>query len=862
MMTLRPKSETPGSIEHPTVKKSADLYVTVILVIVFLGTAAAFKIYSSIEITSQLRQLNFQQIIAWEGITQRLEFLMGARENRVESDVLTRQLQSDLGEIIDEADERGRKIDAILHDAEKSWFPFGPDRGFLKEALALDIAPELQQRALEVRDAPMPILRTNFDYWPISTTIGIQSKRFIAPLYERETLFSEYRAKQLRNLYAQSFIVIAVVTASIVLIWLAFLRPSVRRLSEAQFEMQFVLDNAPGMICSYDAQGYFQSANSAYLELMGASSLSDVKGRHISSVVPSDIWSQIDRHVERASRGELQRFELKSEFNGSEKVLLATHLPNVGTDGHVKGIVALILDITERFRAAQALRLSEENLRITLDAIGDAVISTDNTGTVTRMNPKAVQLTGWAEADAVWHGINEVCQFLDPLTETPVSDLLRDIGQADPTTQSQFLMNSKSGAQYHVAASASPIKTSENETVGAVLVIRDITEEFRLNQQLIQDEKLKSIGQLAGGIAHDFNNILAGLQGAVDVIAETERQGEALNPDLIEQTTRLIRRGAGLTDQLTLFARVKNPNFQSINVRVLIEDSLDIVRNTSDRRITFDFIDTSHNVTIYGSESTLQTAILNMLLNAVDAITDTGHIRVSLKNKIDKDPANPDAEKTWLRLEISDDGEGIDEANLSRIFDPFFTTKEVGSGTGLGLAVAYGTIEALGGEIRVASQPGKGTTFMILVPCEDDGEPAPAGRPKSSAAYQSLEQSKTVLFADDEDLFRETTRMSLERLNYRVIAAENGSEALSLFWKHKDEIDIILLDMNMPKKNGFEVLEAIGDLAANYRVFISTGYSGGDQGLGRDLKLHYEILEKPYEIGRLANALQGNDPPS
>ena len=668
----------------------ADIYMVIIFLMVFLGIGAIFQIYSSIESLNQLKQLNFNQIIVWQEISKRIEFFIGTRENRVESDVLIRRVQSDMAELIEKSEEYEREFNAILDEMATGMELFALSDASRSELKALSVEPEMLLRANEVRDAPVALVRTNFDYWPTTTTNGVQSQRFTRPLHDRELLMTTLREDELKVLYLQSIIVVGLMILGILLIWLGFLRPTVRKLSDTRADMQFILDNAPGFICSYSPEGDLHSANRAYLEMVGVPSLEGLKGRHISEFVDAETWQKLKGQLTRAAAGEPARLDLEVEDDKSERVLLASYRPKLAPDGSVSAVVAMIMDISDRHKAERALRLSEENLRITLHSIDDAVIATDNDGKIVRMNPRACNLTGWEESAAIDRDLREVLRIVHSSTREVLADPFKQILAREQIIDRgrKMVLLSKAGQEYIISESGAPICNLEGETIGAVIVFRDMTEEYLLNERLMQSEKLKSIGQLAGGIAHDFNNLLAGIQGGVNLLVHFQPNPKSEETmDLSEKVERMIQRGAGLTEQLTQFAKLKEISYQLVNLAPLLIDSIEMVKNTSDRRITFEFDDQSHNSTVYGSDSTLHTIFLNIILNSVDAISEEGTIGVVLENEW-SDPAGLDDEsgetgdhpREMIVIRFSDTGCGIAPENLPRIFDPFLHDQGVREG--------------------------------------------------------------------------------------------------------------------------------------------------------------------------------------
>ncbi len=840
---------------------TADIYMAIIFIMVLMGALAAIRMYDSIESMNKLTHLNYQQILTWQKIGQRIKFLIGTRENRVESDVLIRKIQQDLKVLLQHSEELNQSVKQVSNESKGifGFFSFIKlNQAYLQNVTA---DPELKSRAIEVRDAPLSVVRSNFDYWPVLITNAIVSDRYIIPLYKHSELLAEMREQQLKTLYWENSGIITVSLLGIFLIWFGFLRPTFRKLSDARADTAFILDNAPGFICSYSPQGIFTSANQSYLNLVGAESVEVLKNKHMSEFVGPENWQKIKNHVARASSGEKIEFDVELTLRGKKRALLVSYRPKLASDGSVISIVAMIMDISERYKAQQALRLSEENLRITLNSIADAVISTDITGKIVNMNPQACRLTGWQYTEAINKQFYDVFHIVDYQTKVVLTPSLLKKQDWQKIQSKELLLIAKNKQQFRIAQSISSIKNAQGKTLGMVIVFRDMTEEYVLNQKLAQSEKLQSIGKLAGGIAHDFNNILAGIQGTLDVLFQN-KDLKCINDENKTQgyIDRLIQRGSGLTEKLTAFARIKEETFKAVNINALMADILAMVQNTTDKRIKFHYQNNAQNSWVFGSESTLQSALLNILLNAIDAIENSGAIQVSIQNTVKNTQlkgivlGETRANISYLHISVKDTGSGMDKKTIKQIFDPFFTTKSSGKGVGLGLSATYGTIQDHQGLIALESTKNKGTTFKILLPIFK-GEPLLDDKKASSKSLIARDEEKTILFADDESTIRKAVKEYFQNFNYTVVLANNGQQCVDIFSHNHNKIDAVVLDINMPIKNGMDVIKDILKIDKNVKIFVSTGYPGEESELVKLQDKVIKVLEKPYRLSQLIQEL-------
>lgn len=346
-------------------------------------------------------------------------------------------------------------------------------------------------------------------------------------------------------------------------------------------------------------------------------------------------------------------------------------------------------------------------------------------------------------------------------------------------------------------------------------------EKTRLLEQLNQVHKLDAIGQLAGGIAHDFNNMLGGILGAGQVLPRylsDEPKAKQIHSIIMQSATR----AADLTSKLLTFSRTSIKTATLVNIHTIIQETITLLQNTTDRRIQIDTDLNANQSSIVGDPSQLQSAILNLGINASQAMPDGGTLRFSTRLiDIDDDICNASPfdllPGQCLEIEVTDTGCGISVENMHKIFEPFFTTKEQGKGTGLGLAAVYGTIIQHGGSITVHSELGIGTSFQILLPLNT------SARSTQPVSQEVIKGRGTILFVDDEEVIRITAKAILEDLGYSVLLAENGEEALSVFKENKKAVDLVILDMIMPVMNGKDCFFTLRKLHPDVRVILSSG---------------------------------------
>ncbi|MEI6890956.1 MAG: response regulator [Pontiella sp.] len=525
-------------------------------------------------------------------------------------------------------------------------------------------------------------------------------------------------------------------------------------------------------------------------------------------------------------------------------------------------IIFLYISMRRRRRAEAELRIQgmmlrerEEKLRVTLDSIAEAVITTDVDGGVQHLNPVAEALTGWRNADAVQRPIGEVFNAFDADSREPLVNPVEELVAKDgPIIRGNHtLLISRNADEYQIVGSGALIRDDHGLMIGVVLVFRDITEKLVLQDRLRQSQKMDAIGQLAGGIAHDFNNMLGGIVAATEM-AQIELREEKDPTDLLDMVLASADRAASLTTKLLAFARKQPIESSPVEIHQPLQEALTLFAHTADKRIRIHGDLSGAEQYVTGDFSLLQSVFLNLFINASHAMPAGGDLYISAKPvELDRSYCEQSTfdlhPGPFIEVEVRDTGAGIPEILLSRIFEPFFTTKDIGKGTGLGLAAVLGTIQQHGGTITVHSELEIGTRFCIILPLTEQ-------HPEQSDDLPSEQVcgTGTILVVDDEKIMRETCQMILEDFGYEVLLADNGIQGLEWVEKEAGRIDLILLDMVMPEMNGRDCFKAIRAIRPDMRIIMSSGVSRLEE-LG-DLKEQglCGVLHKPYrrlELGKM-----------
>ena len=341
---------------------------------------------------------------------------------------------------------------------------------------------------------------------------------------------------------------------------------------------------------------------------------------------------------------------------------------------------------------------------------------------------------------------------------------------------------------------------------------------------MLQAQKIQSIGTLAGGIAHDFNNILA----IILIYASLLEQRALSREKILEGSraiTRAVDRGKELVRQILTFARKTEVDFKPINVVELIYELLSMLRQTFPKVITFIENIDKDNPFIFGDRAQVHQVILNLFVNARDAMPNGGSITIAVEKQTKDIVQNifSDAEQdSYVCISVTDTGEGMDAPTLQRIFDPFFTTKEIGKGTGLGLAVVYGVMQSHRGFVDVESTPGHGTTFRLFFPI-------PIANERTMDVSKAVESfqvggTETILFVEDEELLLESVGQILESKGYTVYTAQDGNEAVKIYAQREKEIDLVLTDFGLPGITGKEEFKKLKEINPDVKVILASGF--------------------------------------
>jgi len=668
------------------------------------------------------------------------------------------------------------------------------------------------------------------------------------------------------------------------------------RAKEAQ--VRLITDTAPVMLAQYGNDERYRFVNRAYAERFGLTP-DQIVGKSMVEILGEHAYDASRPYIERVRKGESVEYEIDVlyERTGGRFVRVA-YEPEKDMQGNVIGWVAAITDMTERKRTEEARQQSEALKGAILDSALDCIITIDHDGKIIEFNPAAEKTFGYPRSQALGKPLADLIipprlrerhhrGFAAYLTSGEGSVLgqrvempaLRADGTEFPAelsinaiqlggdriftaylrdiTERKRAEVSLQHAKDELAKANEELekrvqeRTIELESANAALM-REIDEGKKLEAQLRQAQKMESIGTLAGGIAHDFNNILNIIKGYASVLRRRDSEDSELveSLEIIDKTTE---RGASIVQQLLAIARRNESNFEPVKLNESLEQLKSLLGGIFPKTIDIVLhLDTALPM-VKADVNQIEQVLLNICLNARDAMSEGGKLLLTsgiISGGALRDRFQQVKEEQYACISVSDTGEGMSEAVKSRIFEPFFTTKEQSQGTGLGLSVAYGIVANHDGFIEVVSRPNHGTTFLIYLPLLKAGAAA-RDRTQSASAKKfqtSSGQGHTILFVEDEAQQLNLMRRLLESEGYRVLVAADGLEALETFLAQKDEISLVVLDLGLPKLNGWQAFQKMKQTDPELQPVLATGYISPEIEAALANGELSGIIMKPYRL--------------
>ncbi|MBZ5526279.1 MAG: PAS domain S-box protein [Acidobacteriia bacterium] len=627
-------------------------------------------------------------------------------------------------------------------------------------------------------------------------------------------------------------------------------------LREAEEKYREIFDNAVVGIFQTTPEGRYLSANQALARMYGFDSPAELM------TAWTDIANQV--YVEPARRKELQRllheegiarnFQIQfKRKDGSHGWILENSRVVRDAAGKVICYEGTQQDITERKRVEAALLASESQHRELIENAVYGIFVSELAGRFVDVNPALVAMLGYSS--------KEELLALDPGTDVyrRVEDRQRIIAQIKETKVLQGVeveWKRRDGTSIAVRLSGRVVEDEKGEAQRAEVIVENVTEARKLEQQLRQAQKMEAIGRLAGGVAHDFNNLLAVMIGHCELITAQMSAEDPLRRQ-IEVISKAGNRAAELTHQLLAFSRQQVLQPRILNLNDVIEDTQKMLPRLLGAHIELSALLDSSLGQIKADPGQIEMVLLNLAVNARDAMPQGGRLTIATSN-VDF-AAHPPPPCTGMKpgpyvlLEVLDTGSGMDAATQSRIFEPFYTTKDVGKGTGLGLATVEGIVSQSGGFIAVESELSRGTAFHIYLPRIDDTRKA---KTPAAASPRTPRGSETILLVEDSEPLRLLTREFLVRQGYTVLDVGSAPAAIQIAAEHRGAIPLLITDVVMPQMNGPALAHILTRARQEMKVLYVSGYGSESTGSVERLKTSQAFLQKPYAMSALAGKIR------
>ncbi len=624
------------------------------------------------------------------------------------------------------------------------------------------------------------------------------------------------------------------------------------RLSEARFRE--MAENIGDIFYSYDPKSNtLLYANRAFERIWGLplESVYCNPANYLDAVHPDDLPA-----AKEAFNKQLAGQETEVEFrilrpDGSACWVRELAVPIIDASGGVERIVGTIRDIDKR-------KLAEERVReqaALLDKAQDAIVVRDLDHRVLFWNKSAERLYGWTVEEALGACIGDMLYRDKTAFLEATAAALRQgewIGEIEQVT--------RDGRTLIIEGRWSLVHDDRGRPKSILAINTDVTESRRIKQQYLRAQRMESIGTLAGGIAHDLNNLLTPILLSVDLLKQREQ--DPARTRILSAIESSARRGADLIGQVLSFARGVESRQLKVDPGQLLEDIARIAHETFPKSIRVECVPAPRLWRVRGDPTQLNQVLLNLCVNARDAMPRGGQLKLAAENAVLDEPYTAmhpgSCPGPHVRILVEDSGFGMSAAVLDRIFEPFFTTKEPGKGTGLGLSTTLAIIKSHKGFLQVHSEPGKGTIFGVFLPAETDDDSAEANATADAGASAPAPPQgggELILLVDDEAVVRDLTGETLRANGFRVLTAMDGAEAVALYARHQQEVDVVLTDMMMPVMDGPATIQALLRINPRARIIAASGLNQGGLAANACALGATHFIPKPYTADTLLGVL-------
>ena len=588
-------------------------------------------------------------------------------------------------------------------------------------------------------------------------------------------------------------------------------------LRESEERYRIFVETMTDAVFTLDTNGKFTYLNLECEKLTGYHT-HDLIGRPFTEILePEYIESTVDRFKRGLSGETIPIYEVELRHKEGQKLPVELKVtPLLGADGMTRGRIGVARDLRARKQAEKALREGERKFRSLFDFSPQAIALTDVvSGQLVDVNDMFCELTKYTKEEILGHTTTEM-GFYSEEDRNRFATELRASGEVHGL---EMDFKIKDGSILNSLMFSRIVQIAGKPSI--VTIFLNVTEQKRLEAQFEQAQKMEAVGTLAGGIAHDFNNLLMGIQGNASLILLDKDSG---HPDYekLKNIEQYVQNGADLTKQLLGFAKRGKYEAKPTDLNNLIKKNIGLFGRTK-KEISIHPKYQEDIWTVEVDKGQIEQILMNLYVNAWQAMPGGGDLYIETENvTLDESYIKPYnvIPGNYVKISVTDTGVGMDEKTRQRIFEPFFTSKEMGRGTGLGLASAYGIIKNHGGIINVYSEKGKGASFSIYLPASEKEVVK-----EKESSEELLKGTETVLLVDDEDMIIDVGKKLLETLGYNVLIARGGREAIEIYNKNKGSVDMVILDMIMPHMSGGETYDHLKQTNPHIKVLLSSGYT-------------------------------------
>ncbi len=626
---------------------------------------------------------------------------------------------------------------------------------------------------------------------------------------------------------------------------------------QSKFLYDDLFYHMPMMVHVTDGDGILLSCNKNTIDTLGFAE-EELIGKHCLDLVTSESRDKLQREIlpRFFETGFFSNVEIKFLRKSGQTVdVLMSAIGYKNADGRIERAVAVFADMTEHSRTQAALRQSEQRFRNSFEAAAHGMMILTVDGRIAAVNGAMTEMLGKSEFDLLSSSFMDIVSGDDlPKVQDLVSRIRAGSGDG---VNAEIAYSGADDKILNALTSISAVRDSYGKVDQFIVQAVDITGRQRAEEHLRQAQKMEAVGQLTGGIAHDFNNLLTVVIGNLQLV-ESALKGNDKAQKRAKEAIDAATKGSELTKQLLAFARRQSLTPQELKVNQLIEGMAGLLQRSVGEAVELRVDLMDGDPMVEADPTQLETSILNLAINARDAMTKGGRLTIETSSEyLDADYARDHEEVTpghYLMIAVSDTGSGIPKHLLHKVFQPFFTTKEVGKGTGLGLSMVFGYIKQSGGHVKVYSEEGRGTSIKLYLPRKfADGELAAEGTGKSK---QKEERKGKILVVEDQENVRDVAVEFLEEFGYEVVQAGDAVEALQVLQDHPD-VDLLFTDVVMPGgMNGFDLSQAAEQIRPDLKVVHASGYPKGAMVHQEEPRLKDNLISKPYQREELQRVIE------